>query len=159
MDSIIPQAGNNVASQLVKPSGLPAFERIDKADTSDAVKAQNAKANDNIETTVEQNIAAKIAQSTQAIASEADSNQREGSVVELNKALLDISEFLQSRNTKLAFSVDEASERPVVTVKDAASGDVIRQIPSEEVLKFAGRINELQSEFGSSVGILLKGQA
>jgi flagellar protein FlaG len=44
-------------------------------------------------------------------------------------------------------------------VKDAASGDVIRQIPSEEVLKFAGRINELQSEFGSSVGILLKGQA
>lgn len=159
MDSIIPQAGNNVASQLVKPSGLPAFERIDKADTSDAVKAQNAKANDNIETTVEQNIAAKIAQSTQAIASEADSNQREGSVVELNQALLDISEFLQTRNTKLAFSVDEASERPVVTVKDAASGDVIRQIPSEEVLKFAGRINELQSEFGSSVGILLKGQA
>jgi len=155
MNTIIPQSGNNVASQLVKPSVLPAVERIDKADASDAAKPQNANATDN----VEQNIAAKIAQSAQANASEADSIQREGSVVELNKALLDISEFLQSRNTKLAFSVDEASDRPVVTVKDAASGDVIRQIPSEEVLKFAGRINELQSEFGSSVGILLKGQA
>jgi flagellar protein FlaG len=161
MNTIIPQAGNNVASQLVKPSVSPAFERIDKADASDVAKSQNAKAkaNDTADSNVEQNIAAKIAQSAQAIASEADSNQREGSVVELNQALLDISEFLQSRNTKLAFSVDEASDRPVVTVTDAASGDVIRQIPSEEVLKFAGRINELQSEFGSSVGILLKGQA
>ena len=155
MDSIIPQAGNNVARQLEKPSGLPASERIDKADTSVELKAQNAKANDNVETKVEQN----IAQSTQAIVSEADNNQREVSVVELNQALLEISEFLQSRNTKLAFSVDEASDRHVVTVKDGASGDVIRQIPSEEVLKFAGRINELQSEFGSSVGLLLKGQA
>jgi flagellar protein FlaG len=159
MNTIIPQAGNNVASQLGKPSVSPAVERIDKADASDVAKSQNAKANDNADSNVEQNIAAKIAQSAQAIASEADSNQREGSVVELNQALLDISEFLQSRNTKLAFSVDEASDRPVVTVTDAASGDVIRQIPSEEVLKFAGRINELQSEFGSSVGILLKGQA
>jgi flagellar protein FlaG len=155
MNTIIPQSGNNVATQVVKPSLLGAVERIDQADASDAAKSQNAKANDN----VEQNIAAKIAQSAQAIASEADTLQREGSGVELNQALLDISEFLQSRNTKLVFSVDEASERPVVTVKDAASGDVIRQIPSEEVLKFAGRINELQSEFGSSVGILLKGQA
>jgi flagellar protein FlaG len=159
MDTIIPQAGNNVASQLVKPSGLPVNERIDKVEATDEIKSQNAKTNANIEANTEQNIAAKIAQSTQANASEADRYQREGSVVELNQALLDISEFLQSRNTKLAFSVDEASERPVVTVKDAASGDVIRQIPSEEVLKFAGRINELQSEFGSSVGILLKGQA
>ncbi|MFT7259797.1 MAG: flagellar protein FlaG [Glaciecola sp.] len=159
MNTIIPQSGNNVASQIVKPSAMPAFERIDKADASDAAKSQNAKANDNVDSNIEQNIAAKIAQSAQAIASEADSDQREGSAIELNQALLDISEFLQSRNTKLAFSVDEASDRPVVTVKDAASGDVIRQIPSEEVLKFAGRINELQSEFGSSVGILLKGQA
>jgi flagellar protein FlaG len=159
MDNIIPQSGNNVASQLLKPSVLPVFESIDKADASDAIKSQKAKANDNVESNVAQNIAEKTAQSIQEIASKADSNQREGSVVELNQALLDISEFLQSRNTKLAFSVDEASDRPVVTVKDAASGDVIRQIPSEEVLKFAGRINELQSEFGSSVGILLKGQA
>jgi flagellar protein FlaG len=159
MNTIIPQSGNNVATQVVKPSLLGAVERIDQADASDAAKSQNAKANDNVDSNVEQNIAAKIAQSAQVIASEADILQQEGRAVELNQALLDISEFLQSRNTKLVFSVDEASERPVVTVKDAASGDVIRQIPSEEVLKFAGRINELQSEFGSSVGILLKGQA
>jgi flagellar protein FlaG len=159
MDNIISQAGNNVASQVVKPSVLPVFERIDKADASVAAKSQNASANDNVESNVEQNIAEKIAQNAQANGTEADSNKRDVSAIELNQALLDISEFLQSRNTKLAFSIDEASDRPVVTVKDAASGDVIRQIPSEEVLKFAGRINELQSEFGSSVGILLKGQA
>jgi len=156
MDTIIPQAGNNVASEFLKPSKLPVFERIDKVEPSDGAKSQNASANTN---TAEQNSAVKNAQSPQAIAIEADTLKREESAAELTSALIDISEFLQNRNTKLAFSVDEATDRSVVTVKDAASGDVIRQIPSEEVLKFAERINELQSEFGSSAGILLRGQA
>jgi flagellar protein FlaG len=153
MDTIIPQAGNNVASQYLKPSEIPVFERIEKVDVSDQSKSENSSAK------AEQNLAAKSAQNAQAIASDADTVQREESAVELEQALGDISEFLQNRSTQLAFSVDEATDRSVVTVKDAESGDVIRQIPSEEVLKFAERINELQSEFGSSAGILLRGQA
>jgi flagellar protein FlaG len=153
MDTIIPQTGSNVASQYAKPNELPVFERIEKVDVSDDAKSENSSAK------AEQNLAAKAAQNAQAFSSDADIKQREESAVELEQALGDISEFLQNRNTQLAFSVDEATDRPVVTVKDADSGDVIRQIPSEDVLRIAERINELQSEFGSSAGLLLRGQA
>jgi flagellar protein FlaG len=37
----------------------------------------------------------------------------------------------------LQFSVDSASGRTVVSVRDMATGDVIRQIPSEEALRLA----------------------
>lgn len=153
MDNTIPQTGNNVASQYVKATELPVFERIEKVELSDATKSNNANVN------AERNLSQQSAQNTQAISREADTIQREESAAEFEQALGDISEFLQNRNTQLAFSVDEATDRSVVTVTDAASGDVIRQIPSEEVLKFAERINELQSEFGSSTGNLLRGQA
>ena len=158
MDTIIPQAGSNVASQYTKPAELPVFERVTQVNDSEEAKsdAQNA----NIANKQSSEVLSKEAQElAKVISSGADTEQREESVVEVEQALVDISEFLQNRNTQLAFSIDEATDKSVVTVTDAASGDVIRQIPSEEVLKFAERINELQSEFGSSAGILLRGQA
>ncbi|MEC8376068.1 MAG: flagellar protein FlaG, partial [Pseudomonadota bacterium] len=46
----------------------------------------------------------------------------------------------------------------VVTVLDANSGDVIRQIPSEDVLALAERIQDLQQDVGSSVGVFIDNQ-
>jgi flagellar protein FlaG len=88
----------------------------------------------------------------------ADTLMREESI-DLSAALEGIGEFLQNKGTAISFSVDEATDKQVVTVKDAASGDVIRQIPSEEVLNFAERIRELQSDIGSRVGVLIYRQA
>jgi flagellar protein FlaG len=65
---------------------------------------------------------------------------------------------LQGQNRNLAFSIDENTERSVVTVLDSDSGDVIRQIPSEEILVLAKRIQELQQDIGSSVGVLIDNQ-
>ena len=76
----------------------------------------------------------------------------------IEKALAEISEFVQSNNRKLAFSVDEDSQRPVVKVKDSESGEVIRQIPSEEVLALSQRIKELQTDVGAAVGVLFNKQ-
>jgi flagellar protein FlaG len=88
----------------------------------------------------------------------ADSLIREESF-DLSESLGGLGDFLQKNGTALSFSIDEASDRQVVTVKDAASGDVIRQIPSEEVLNFAQRIAELQSAIGNQVGVLINRQA
>ncbi len=63
---------------------------------------------------------------------------------------------MQNRN--LTFTIDEETKKSVVTVKDSASGDVIRQIPSEEVLKLAERIQSLQEDVGSSVGVFINNQ-
>ena len=43
-----------------------------------------------------------------------------------------------SRN--LSFRVDQGSGRTVITVVDATTGDVIRQIPAEEVLALSRRL-------------------
>ena len=48
-----------------------------------------------------------------------------------------IESYLKDVNRALEFRVDAASGRTVVTVRDAESGDLIRQIPNEEVLRFA----------------------
>ena len=64
-------------------------------------------------------------------------------------------EFLQTLNRHLSFSVDDKSERTIVSVVDQSSGDVIRQIPSEEILRIAEKIKDLQNDVGSAVGILV----
>jgi flagellar protein FlaG len=43
------------------------------------------------------------------------------------------------------FSVEDGSGRVVVKVTDAESGNVIRQIPSEEALKLAENLSEVRS--------------
>lgn len=76
----------------------------------------------------------------------------------LQAAADQIQTFMQSQSRNLAFSVDETTNRSIVIVSDASSGDVIRQIPSEEVLKLAERIQELQQDIGNKVGVLVNQQ-
>lgn len=77
----------------------------------------------------------------------------------VDDALTQINDFVQSKNRQLNFSVDEDSGRQVIKVTDAHSGDVIRQIPTEEVLKLSARLEELQSDVGSAVGLFFDNQA
>ena len=73
-------------------------------------------------------------------------------------AVAKVESFLTIQNRDLIFSIDENTNRSVVTVKDGQSGDVIRQIPSEELLKLAERIQELQQDVGNSVGVFINNQ-
>ena len=88
----------------------------------------------------------------------ADTLSREENV-SFSKSLNNISEFLQTNGTKLSFSMNEDSQQPVVTVSDKQSGNVIRQIPSEEMQEFAARIRELESESQSVRGLVIDRQA
>lgn len=45
--------------------------------------------------------------------------------------------FLKRVSRSLEFHVDDASGRMVCSVRDAQTGDLIRQIPNEEVLRLA----------------------
>ena len=76
----------------------------------------------------------------------------------MSDAISRVESFLQGQNRNLAFSIDENTERSVVTVLDSDTGDVIRQIPSEELLVLAKRIQELQQDVGSRVGVLINNQ-
>jgi flagellar protein FlaG len=51
-----------------------------------------------------------------------------------------IDSFLRSINRSLDFKLDDATGQMVVTLRDASTGEVIRQIPGEEALRIAQRI-------------------
>lgn len=78
--------------------------------------------------------------------------------VTIENAVAEISEFVLANNRQLNFSVDEGSDKPVVKVTDAESGEIIRQIPSEEVLRLSERLKDLQSDVGAAVGVLFNKQ-
>ena len=94
----------------------------------------------------------------QASGQQADNKNVERNGAQLDEAVAKVESFLKVQNRDLAFTIDEETNRSVVTVKDSQSGDVIRQIPSEEVLKLADRIQELQQDVGDSVGVFINNQ-
>jgi flagellar protein FlaG len=64
---------------------------------------------------------------------------------DLEKAVGDIRDFVQSSQRKLDFSIDDSTGRVVVKVIATESGDVIRQLPSETALKLAQSLSEAGS--------------
>ena len=63
----------------------------------------------------------------------------------LEAAVSDLQEHTQSIQRNLNFSINENTGRTVVEVKDMATGEVIRQLPSEEALRLAESIDEMRS--------------
>ncbi|MDT4288728.1 flagellar protein FlaG [Methylomonas sp. MO1] len=59
--------------------------------------------------------------------------------------------LLQSVNRNLQFKVDDSTKELVVKVVDSETGDVVRQIPSEEMLAFIRRMQELDGQQGSMI--------
>lgn len=55
----------------------------------------------------------------------------------------------------LTFSQDELSGKDIVTVLDSSTKEVIRQIPSEEVVQIARQVKRLQEEMNQAVGVLV----
>jgi flagellar protein FlaG len=53
---------------------------------------------------------------------------------DLERALRKLNETMAAAQRNLSFRIDKGSGRTVITVVDAATKEVIRQIPSEEVL-------------------------
>ncbi|MEC7941108.1 MAG: flagellar protein FlaG [Pseudomonadota bacterium] len=51
-----------------------------------------------------------------------------------------VNEFISSLNKGVAFKVDEESGRDVVTIYETTTGDIIRQIPDEEMLEILRRL-------------------
>lgn len=71
---------------------------------------------------------------------------------DIEKAVSYLNEYIQSYRRDLHFSVDDDSGRIVVKVVDRETNEIIRQIPSEEAMALASRMEK-------SNGILLQAQA
>ncbi len=71
--------------------------------------------------------------------------EAEPSREEVEDAVSTIQQFAQSVRRNLEFQLDESSGRVVVKVTDGESGDVVRQIPSEDALRLAESLDEVRS--------------
>lgn len=63
----------------------------------------------------------------------------------LDTAVSGLQEHTQSIQRNLNFSINESTGRTVVEVKDMATGEVIRQLPTEEALRLAESLDEMRS--------------
>lgn len=81
-------------------------------------------------------------------------NDATASSADIQSAVGEVSDFVQAQNRNLNFSFDDEAQRSIVKVTDSETGELIRQIPSEEVLRLSERIKNLQSDVGSTVGVL-----
>ena len=69
-------------------------------------------------------------------------------VVEIRKiesVTRQIDSFLRSINKSLQFRVDQATGEMIVTIRDDETGEVIRQVPGEDALRIAQRIEDTLS--------------
>lgn len=65
-------------------------------------------------------------------------------------AFEEINAAMQAWDTGMRFEIDEDTQQLVVSIVDSKSGEVLRQIPSEEVLHVAKMIAQFQGNFVST---------
>tara|TARA_B100000683_G_C12364868_1_gene504626 strand:+ start:69 stop:446 length:378 start_codon:yes stop_codon:yes gene_type:complete len=61
---------------------------------------------------------------------------------ELTKTVNELNEKLANEELRVAFSMDTDSGHFVVKIHDSQTGELVRQIPSEETLKFAKNVEK-----------------
>ncbi len=67
------------------------------------------------------------------------------SIVEARSAAEAFKSFVQDIQRNLDFSVDDSTGQVVVKVIDGDSGKLVRQIPSEELLRLSERLDDMRS--------------
>ena len=94
--------------------------------------------------------AASLRESIRSVAEKADSD-RENTLRSITNVADDIEEAIDTLNdalakapTKAIISHDDQLNRYIVKIADERSGEVIREVPSEAVLKFARNLQEIK---------------
>lgn len=71
-------------------------------------------------------------------------NELNENFADYKKAVVEINRALEKIPTSLVFQVDETSKRFIVNVADISTGEHIRQIPGDAVLRIARQLESLK---------------
>lgn len=66
--------------------------------------------------------------------------------MDLDKAIAELQEFVDGLGRSLSFNRDDSINRSVITVRDTQTNQVVRQIPSEEVIAISRQIRDEMME-------------
>ena len=71
-----------------------------------------------------------------------DPNKGVATLEEIETAVNELNDRVAKQELSVAFGVDEKSGRIVVKISDNKTGEMIRQVPSEETLQFAQNVKK-----------------
>ena len=123
------QGASNAAS-----AGVQTTQQTLTSKVSDLRKEENIKSSQ-VNKSNQSELQDKSLSQSSALSPHEEADKLEGAVDDLNQRL-------ESEEINVAFAVDENSGRVVVQIKDSKSGELIRQVPSEETLKFAHSVQK-----------------
>lgn len=127
------QSGIKIASENENVSKISTAKREERpVERSDKIYEHISQ---RLEKTKQESVDAEIERSRER---EKLNEERRARMVE------QVSDFVKSINKGLSFRIDEESGRDVVTVYEASTGDIIRQIPEEEMLEVLRRLSRQQ---------------
>lgn len=81
-----------------------------------------------------------------------DARQQPVDTKQLEAAVKQVQDVTHTLANELRFNIDKDTDKTVVKIVDSATGELIRQIPSEEMLAIAKALDQIQ-------GLLIKQKA
>jgi len=81
--------------------------------------------------------------------SKPDAQAQEASLASVKEAAAKGNAIFQETNRDLEFHVDDSTKKVVVKIIDSKSGDVVQQIPTEDMLTYIKRMQELDGGQGA----------
>ncbi len=62
----------------------------------------------------------------------------------MQEAVARLNEQMQSKGRDLSFSIDERIDRSIITVRNLKTGELVRQIPTEDMVRLAHSIEDMK---------------
>lgn len=123
-------------------SGQQLLNTKTSAPTREAGKANEVDANGKAPE-VQKAEVRQTEQSQQALQAEQAAQQKQNNKDEaVEQAVAKLNDYVQNTERKLEFQLDDDSGEVVVRVYDRRSDELIRQIPNEEALELAKKLNQ-----------------
>lgn len=148
---------NNLISQglIKKPRLRQSPVPTEQPELGKADKAQPAQADNVVRLDFDQRQAVASVNRTEQY--QQQEQVKSSSDKTLDQSVSELSRSVQLIERNLEFRVDDNSGRTVITVKDSDTQEVIRQIPSEQLLQLSARIKELQQDKATDKSVEAQG--
>lgn len=98
---------------------------------------------------------AKVVPINDNVSAQLNAEKNQTTVADLKKVASKVNDFVKEIGRSLEFSVDEASGRVIITVRESETGKIVRQIPPEELLAIADLVRENFTNTSIPSGILI----
>jgi flagellar protein FlaG len=118
--------GNDIGN--INPAAKPVRSAEKTAETAPVVKTTAVQKPQNIQVPVKAEMTLDVGQQEKQV----------------KEAISKLNEMAKASNQRLGFSMDPHINGPVITVHNTQTGELVRTIPSEEVLRVAKSIDSLK---------------